>query len=285
MLLAVGNLGAAQAQTYTHQIAPGVYSHGTAQQYQSMFLVTDEGVAVFETVNSKHAAGLVKAIRKITDKPIVYAFHSHNHWDHASGGKVFQDLGAKTVMHEFAAKWLKANPGQDTSPPNIIMKGARQDFELGGVTIEAHYLGQTHGMGMTVYLIPKTKSIYIADLVTPNRVMFNVVPDFNIGGWQRALGEIKKLDFENGVCSHNENPAKTLPNGCDRVDIEEELQYMVDLKAAIIAEFKKGTADVAGAIKLPQYAHWAHYDDWLEMNAWRVMLDMYMGPFPWNAEQ
>jgi glyoxylase-like metal-dependent hydrolase (beta-lactamase superfamily II) len=281
----IGSVGTAQAQTYTNEIAPSVYSHGTVGQYHSMFLVTDEGVAVFETVNTRHATGMVEAIREITDQPIVYAFQTHNHWDHASGGQVLQDAGAQTVMNALAAEWLEAHPGGDTSSPSMTIEGARNDFELGGMTIEAHYLGQTHGLGMTVYLIPETKSIYIADLVNPNRVMFNIVPDFNIGGWQRSLGEILELDFDNGVCSHNENAAEMVPEGCDRVDVEEELQYMIDLRAAIMAEFQKGTADVPGAIELPQYAHWAHYDDWLEMNAWRVMLDMFMGPYPWVPEQ
>lgn len=104
--LIMGFAGFAQAAAFdakSHEIAPGVYSFTAGSHYHSMFVVTDDGVATFETVNSKHAGDMVEAIRAITDKPIKYALHSHNHWDHASGGAVMQEAGAQTVMHSLAA--------------------------------------------------------------------------------------------------------------------------------------------------------------------------------------
>ena len=66
------------------------------------------------------------------------------------------------------------------------------------------------------------------------------------------------------------------------------LQFIRDLRNAIIAEFQKGTGflDVPKAVRLPQYAHWVGYDEWLEMNTLRLMTDLGMGPFPWvpNAD-
>ena len=286
LLLAVSWVGSAHAETpleYTQEIAPGVYSFGGGNGYHSMFLITNEGVAVFETINTEHGKKMIEAIRGLTDQPIKYAMHSHNHWDHASGGGVFQKAGAKTVMHSLAAKYIAAVPGKDTSPPDIVWDGNRHDITIGGVTIQHHYLGLNHGLGMTVFVIPEKKVAYIADLVTPNRVGFNIMPDFNIGEWERSLGEILKLDFEVAVCSHTELPAEEAPTGCTKIHVEEERQFLRDVKGAIFAEFKKGTpADkIPGAVKLPQYAEWAHYDDWLAMNTWRIMLDMWMGPYPW----
>ena len=274
---------AADNAAYTHEIAPGVYSFGPGNGYHSMFLVTEDGVAVFESVNSDHAAQLLEAVRSVTDQPIRYALQSHNHWDHSSGGKVFQEVGAQTVMHNLAADWLAENPGSDTSPPDIVWEGPRHDIDLGEVSIELHYLGLNHGLGMTVFVIPEKRAGYIADLVTPNRVMFTIVPDFNIGEWERSLTEILELDFDVAVCSHNELPEEQVPSGCTKVHVEEERQFIRDLRNAILAEFKKGTPAFAvpAAVELPQYANWAHYDDWLEMNALRVMLDLWMGPYPW----
>jgi glyoxylase-like metal-dependent hydrolase (beta-lactamase superfamily II) len=83
----------------THEVAPGVFSFRSGSGYHSMFVITDEGVAAFETVNTAHSIEMVKAIRAVTDKPIKYALLSHNHWDHISGGAVMQAVGAKTVMH------------------------------------------------------------------------------------------------------------------------------------------------------------------------------------------
>jgi glyoxylase-like metal-dependent hydrolase (beta-lactamase superfamily II) len=154
------------------------------------------------------------------------------------------------------------------------------------VTVQSHYLGLNHGLGMTVFVIPEKRVAYIADLVTPNRVGFNIMPDFNIGEWERTLGEILELDFDVAVCSHTELSAEEAPNGCTKTHVEEERQFLVDLRGAIFAEFQKGTPadEIPTTVVLPQYAEWVGYDEWLPMNAWRVMLDIWMGPYPWVPE-
>ena len=159
-------------------------------------------------------------------------------------------------------------------------------LKLGGMTIQHHYLGLNHGLGMTVFVIPEQRVAYIGDLVTPNRVGFNIMPDFNIGEWERSLGEILELDFDVAVCSHTALSAEEAPNGCTKAHVEEERQFIGDLRGAIFAGFQNGTpADqIPGAVELPQYAEWEGYDEWLEMNAWRVMLDIWMGPYPWVPE-
>ncbi len=37
---------------------------------------------------------------------------------------------------------------------------------------------------------------------------------------------------------------------------------------------------VPNIVQVPTYEDWAMYDQWLEMNAWRLLLDDWMGPFP-----
>jgi glyoxylase-like metal-dependent hydrolase (beta-lactamase superfamily II) len=282
-LTAAAPLQAETSLEYTNEIAPGVYSYSSGGGYHSMFMVTDGGVAVFETVNTAHGEKMIEAIRGITDQPIEYAMHSHNHWDHASGGGVFQAAGAETVAHSLAAQYLAAVPGQDTSTVDIVWDGNRHDIEIGGVTVQLHYLCLNHGLGMTVFVVPEKRVAYIGDLVTPNRVGFNIMPDFNIGEWERSLGQILELDFDVAVCSHTGLSAEEAPNGCTKAHVEEERQFIGDLRGAIFAEFQKGTPgeQVPAAVELPQYAEWVGYDDWLEMNAWRIMLDMGMGPYPW----
>jgi len=264
----------------------GVYSFTIGEGNHSMFVVGDAGVAVFETFHSGHATQLLEAVRSVTDKPVRYAFISHNHWDHASGGQVFSAAGGQTVMHLKAAEWLAANPGRDTAPPDLTWSGDRKDFDLGDFTVNLHYLGMNHGLGLTIFTIPERRAAYIADLVTPNRVMFAVVPDFNIGEWERSLGEILAMDFDIAVCSHNELPAESVMGGCTLKHVEEERQFIRDLRNAILVEFEKGTGfmDIPSVVRLPKYAHWVGYDAWLEMNTLRLMTDLWMGPFPWIPE-
>jgi len=270
------------------EITGGVYSFTLGEGNYSMFVVGDDGVAVFDTFNSRHSEAMLAAIRGSTDKPVKYAFHSHNHWDHASGGQVFKAAGAQTVMHELAAEWLAAHPGRDSAPPDLVWSGEGRDIRIGDFTVQMRYLGLNHGLGMTVFTIPERRAAFFADLVNPNRVMFAVVPDFNIGEWERTLTEILEMEFDVAVCTHNELPADEALKGCTRSHVVEERQFIRDLRSAILEEFQKGTGflEVPKAVRLPQYEHWVGYEDWLEMNTLRLMTDLWMGPFPWypNAE-
>jgi len=288
LLAAATSALAAGDRERAHEIGPGVYSFTLGEGNHSMFLVSEGGVAVFETFSSQHSAAMLATIRGITDKPIKYAFHSHNHWDHASGGQVFKDAGAQTVMHELAAEWLAAHPGRDSAPADVVWSGKRRDIKMGDFTVQMRYLGLNHGLGMTVFTIPERRAAFFADLVNPNRVMFAIVPDFNIGEWERTLTEILDLEFEVAVCAHNELPMTEALQGCTRTHVVEERQFIRDLRNAILKEFQQGTRflEVAKAVKLPQYEHWVGYEDWLEMNTLRLMTDLWMGPFPWspNAE-
>ena len=286
LLLSATSVLVAGENGRTLEIEDGVFSFTLGQGNYSMFLVGEEGVAVFDTFDSRHSEAMLAAIRGVTDKPVRFAFHSHNHWDHAGGGQVFKDAGAQTVMHELAARWLAAHPGRDTAPPDVVWSGDRRDVQMGDLTVQMRYLGLNHGLGMTVFTVPERRAAFIADLVSPNRVMFAVVPDFNIGEWERTLGEIMDLEFDVAVCTHNELPAEEALKGCSRAHVAEERQFIRDLRSAILAEFQKGTGflDVPKAVKLPQYSHWAGYDDWLEMNTLRLMTDLWMGPFPWYPD-
>lgn len=265
---------------HTTKAADGVYSYGDpAKDYFSMFVVTDDGVIVVEPVNEAHAQATLVAIREVTDKPIRFLLHSHNHWDHSGGGQVFRDAGATIVAHVEAYEWMKANPHPDMVLPDESWGGNRKDIVLGGRTIELHYLGMNHGLGMTVFVLPREKIAYIADLVTPKRLLFTIVPDFNIGETQRTLREIEQMDIETVLFSHGK------PIGT-KEEITEIRQYTDDLRSAIHAEFKKGTSPftIPSVITLPKYEDWAMYDEWLELNAWRILLDDHMGPFPWRPD-
>ena len=182
-----------------------------------MFVVTDEGVIAIESVNTNHAKEMVAAIKAVTDKPIRYLLHSHNHWDHASGGKVFHEAGATVMAHEEAYRWMKANTGPDMMVPDQSWAGNRKDITLGGTVLELHYLGMNHGLGMTVFLLPKEKIAYIADLVDPQAVLFNIVPDFNIKEWERSLKEVEQMDFDKAVlCAQRQSAAVTGRNQAGR---------------------------------------------------------------------
>lgn len=274
--------GNAAANAKAIKITDNIYRYAPGNNYTSLFIVTKAGVIAIEPVNTKHAMGMVSAIKAVTKQPIRYLLHSHNHWDHSAGGMAFRAAGAKILAHKEAYDWMKANPRGDIALPDEGWSGKRKDIKLGGTTVEMHYVGISHGLGMTVFRIAEQKLVYIADIVTPKRVMFTIVPDFNINQLKRALKEVEALDFNKAVFSHPGNEGAI----GSKADVIAAREYIEDLQKAIVAEFKKGTKfpDLPQAVKLPKYEKWGMYKQWLPMNVLRVALDMHMGPFPWRPE-
>src|SRR6516165_3527044 len=57
--------------------------------WQSAFLVTDEGVIVFDAPQS-FGKGIPSAIAKVTDQPVKFLVYSHEHKDHIGGSAAFK---------------------------------------------------------------------------------------------------------------------------------------------------------------------------------------------------
>ncbi len=261
------------------EVAKDMYCFVGASGYNSFFMLTDKGVVVIEPVNTAHATALKKAISELTSKPIKYLFYSHNHWDHSGGGKVFEDVGVRSYAHYEATEWMKENPHKDMRVPDKSWVGSFKKMNFGNKKMELYHYPNSHGLGMTVFYFPVEKMVYISDLITPDRVLFSIVPDFNIGGTVRAIAGIENLDFEIALFAHG----RVVGN---RSDVVLAREFIQDMQAAIVAEFEKGThfTEIPSKVKLPKYAHWHMYEEWLSLNVWRIMLDMHMGPFPWRYE-
>ncbi len=270
---------------YTVEVADDIYSYGNpAMGYFSMFVVTDDGVIAIESVNTSHSQGFVEAIQSVTDQPIRYLLHSHNHWDHSGGGRVFRDEGATIIAHVEAVEWMSANPHPDMVLPDESWGGSRKDVVLGETTVELHYLGMNHGLGMTVFLLPAQRIAYIADLVAPKRLLATIGPDYNIRELERTLGEIETMDFDRAIFSHS--ASSTPLQGGTKQDVTEARQYIGDLRAAVHAAIETVSSPFQApyAVTLPKYEDWAMYDEWLTMNALRVFYDEHIGPYPWRPD-
>ena len=114
-------MNSAVAEEHVWKVVDGVYRYGNPNHgYFSMFVITDDGVIAIEPMNTEHAKGMLKAIRNVTNKPVRYLLHSHNHWDHSKGGQVFRDQGAKIVAHAEAVEWMKDNPHPDLVLPDDV---------------------------------------------------------------------------------------------------------------------------------------------------------------------
>mgnify|MGYP000622114035 CR=1 FL=1 len=192
----------AQSATYsTLEVTKDVYVV-TGPGYNAMFVVTSEGVIVADSNNPEFASKVLEEIKTVTKQPVRYVVYSHDHRDHIAGGQVFKDAGAVLLSHEEAKKAIVKHPHPDVAVPDFTWSGNKYALTLGDKTMELFYFGPNHGTGMTVYYLPKEKVMYFADIVTPNRLPFTIIADFDPDAWGKSLKEIETIPFQMAVFSH-----------------------------------------------------------------------------------
>ena len=268
----------AQAPTSLHEmtrIADNVFSFRFFI-HRNLVVVTDDGVVVTDPISPVAARHMADAIREMTERPVKYVIYSHNHWDHISGAKVFKDAGAKIVQHELAARNTKPNP--NVVPADETFAGDKHVLTVGGQALELIYLGPSHGSGMIAVRLPKQRILHVVDVVTPGRIAFRSMPDFVPQDWIKALGRIEALDFDRIVPGHG-------PPSVPKSAATEIREYVEDLtKAVAVATEVAGSTyaiekitDLVKAELRPKYGTWAEFDNWMQLNVERIVMEQRYG--------
>ena len=75
-------------------------------------VITDEGLVVIDTTESKEAAReILGEFRKITDRPIKYIIYTHGHIDHICGSSVFMEKGTEVIATRDTVEFLRKDFG------------------------------------------------------------------------------------------------------------------------------------------------------------------------------
>jgi glyoxylase-like metal-dependent hydrolase (beta-lactamase superfamily II) len=125
--------------------------------WQSGFLVTDEGVIVFDAPAS-FGKSISSAISKVTDKPIKMLVYSHSHKDHIGGSAAFKNIkDLKIVALESVSDFLKEMNDPNRLVPNVTFK-SEKTIKLGGKTVELtwHYYDSSEGDLFIYVLTPNS---------------------------------------------------------------------------------------------------------------------------------
>jgi glyoxylase-like metal-dependent hydrolase (beta-lactamase superfamily II) len=171
------------------------------------FVVTPEGVVVFDTLGSPSLAWeMLQRIREITPAPIKRVVVSHYHADHYYGVQVFKDAGAEVWAHHDAqgmigsedwrlrleqrvdllGQWINAKTQRFPLPDRWL--GEETDFELGGLHFKVRHVGPAHSAEDLVMFVEEDGVLYAGDLIFKGRVPF--IGDADSKSWLTALGKL-----------------------------------------------------------------------------------------------
>ena len=260
----------APAPYETTKIADNVYVF-RAGGYQSMFVVSPEGVIVADPIgyaDAKAPAAYLQEIRKITQAPIKYVIYSHHHYDHSAGGKPFKDAGAVFVAHRNAHKRLAALASPDVVLPDMIVDDTGSSIVVGGMRVDLLYLGNNHSDNMLVMLLPRERILYAVDWLPIQAVLFRDVPDGYLPDWLAGIDRVLAMDWDRLVPGH--------PGPGGRLGTKDDIRllkdYMTDVSnaaRALAAERKCLNDDAMRAVRLPKYEGWGGYAMFLPGNVQR----------------
>lgn len=193
------------------------------------FVVTDDGVVVFDTLGTAVLAKkLVQAIRTVSNKPIKRVIVSHYHADHIYGLQVFKELGAEIWANTRGQEYLASDtatrlmrerretlfPWVDENtrlvPADKWLKGDTE-FEMGGLHFGLHHVGPAHAPDDMVMVVKEDGVLFTGDLIFIGRVPY--VGDADSRSWLLAIDKLiayKPKFLITGHGSASSNPVKDL---------------------------------------------------------------------------
>jgi glyoxylase-like metal-dependent hydrolase (beta-lactamase superfamily II) len=178
-------------RVYYVQGQPGVASAANEGfNSNAGFVVTDEGVVVVDALGTVPLGeALVKAIRKVTDKPIRRVVVTHYHADHFYGLAPLKKAGAEIWAHVAGRAYLtdgegsrrleqrardlfpSVDPGMKLVPADRWLE-KDESFMLGGVRFDVHHLGPAHSPEDVIVVVPSEGVIFSGDILFAGRIPF-----------------------------------------------------------------------------------------------------------------
>ena len=210
----------------------------------SMFVVGNDGVLLADGQGSPEATKkLLDAIAKVTPKPVKWYVVGSDHGDHTAGNSVLpKDI--KFIVSPFSRAQMKLEQ------PAMI--GDRQVIDVGGIEVQALYLGRAHTGGDLLVYLPKQKILFMSEVYL-NRV-FPAMRSAYPSEWLAVINWALQMDVERYVPGHGfiEEP---------KASREELVEYQKAMRA-VIAEVTRLHKLGLSADDAAKQADWGPYKEW-----------------------
>lgn len=263
--------------------APPTYENAGHNNNLS-FIVTTEGVVVVNGGASYELAEALHAeIKAVTDQPIKLVFNENGQGHAMLGNSYWAEQGVEIVAHvEAAAEFeeygerslqsAQARVKEQAAKTTVVLPTTTFDdsyeVALGGVQIEARYLGPAHSPGDIVVWLPQQSLVIAGDMAFHER-MLPVFEHTMTGEWIETWeNEFEALNATYVIPGHGHptNMAQVRRYTHD---------YLVYLRKQIGAHLEEG-GDLADAYYVDQspYAHLDTFEELATKNAGRVYEQM-----------
>ena len=255
----VGDLGQRSPQNLGHNMTSG-------------FIVTAEGVIIIDSGGSRaNAEAIHAAIRKVSDKKIIYAINTGGQDHRWFGNDYFRKQGAKIVAAESTNKDMRARGleqierikpllGDQFAGTQLVYPDTtfaqRMTLPVRGVTIELIHTGGAHTPGDLLVWLPQYSVVFAGDTVFTER-MLGIQPG-SAGRW------IKSLEYLRDTLQ----PRVVVPGHGKVTDMKQTLRdsydYLLFLRSAVTKRFADGAFDPVEAsqnLDQSRFSYLKNYED------------------------
>ena len=265
----VGALGAQDFGPGFHKIKDGIYTFAPDQTTTTCsFVVTQEGVVMIDSCNNPlQSRNMLAAIKKVTDKPIVFLIDTETHNDHTGNHFIFSPpaiiisaegaaAGMKREYNPKRAETLAAQSpemretvkGERMIAPHVEYKD-RMTINLGERTFELIYLKNVHSFADTAIWMPKERVLFAAAAAVVKGLQ-NLRPSVVIADVLASYKLMKALNPEVVVTGHG--PVTTTKT----FDEYEGFYNLLLIRVGEMAAQGKSLAEIKTELKMPEYADW-----------------------------
>ncbi len=275
------------------EVIPGVWSaigatapptyENSGHNNNLSFIITPDGVVV---VNAgacyKLAAALHEEIRRVTDQPVRYVILENGQGHAALGSNYWKQQGVPVVAHIDAAKEIEEGAfgllnrmegynkdkaeGTEVVAPDITFED-EYIIELGGMRIEALYLGPGHSPGDIQVWLPEQKLVISGDMAFHQRLL-PIFENTDTKAWIETYDRFLALE-----------PEVVIPGHGVPTNVKVVTRYTQDYLTFLRGEVQKlldegGTLDDAYKIDQSAYSDLDTFDELAARNAGIVFTAM-----------
>jgi glyoxylase-like metal-dependent hydrolase (beta-lactamase superfamily II) len=253
------------------KVADDLYFWFDYRGTNSAIWITDDGVFVIDTQpHPVKARNLISEIRKLTDKPIKWAFNSQVHGDHYLGNSEFKKLGATIIaqadaaflMKKYFAKDVKrrtpgfVKAGLDVKELSMVLPDITFEKELvltlGSKQVRLFYPGPGQDPGASYAYFAHAKALHTNGSFTTGSLS-NLMFTPSVDGWIKVLRQIQSMDIDVYVPGHGDLGKKS--------DVEASIGFLTAIQARAkdaIAR-KMPLEEAQTTLTLEEYKDWRNY--------------------------
>jgi len=215
--------------------------------------VGPEGVLVVDTRYEQLAPKVVAAIRKLSDKPLIWMINSQFDADHIGGNEALPRLAnvgirqnVRIIAHENVVNRMAAAPrGAEPVVPDKLWPNdeyflPQKDFSFNGEAVVVYHMPAAHTDGDSIVLFRSSNVLSVGDIFIPGKYpVIDVQKGGTVQGLINALNKILQLTVP---LKYQEGGTYVVPGHgriCDEADVVEYRDMVTIIRDRIQAMIAK----------------------------------------------